>query len=221
MDIHNLTAQAPVIPVISITHAGNAVPLARALLAGGLHVLEITLRTPGAFDAVERIAAEVPQVLVGVGTILRAEDMHRAASLGARFAVSPGLTPELAQAAGETGLPLLPGVMTPSEVMRARELGYRNLKLFPAAPAGGAAMLKSLAGPFPDISFCPTGGVTPENLVDYLSLSNVSCVGGSWLAPEEAVAAGDWARITRLAAEASAAAQRIRGGSPDAAVPAR
>lgn len=217
MDIRSIMAQVPVIPVISINDPLNAVPLARALVEGGLHVLEITLRTPCAFDAVERIVAEVPEALVGVGTVLRADDVYRSRSLGARFAVSPGLTAELAQAAQESELPLLPGVMTPSEVMRAREHGYLNLKLFPAAQAGGAAMLKAMAGPFPDIRFCPTGGVSVDNLADYLSLSNVACVGGSWLTPEDAVTAGDWVRITRMAAEACASAQRMRTGSSDAA----
>ncbi|MEX0729354.1 MAG: bifunctional 4-hydroxy-2-oxoglutarate aldolase/2-dehydro-3-deoxy-phosphogluconate aldolase [Aquisalimonadaceae bacterium] len=217
MDIRSILARAPVIPVISIEDPRKAVPLARALVAGGLPVLEITLRTARAFEAVERIVAEVPEALVGVGTIQRPEEMSRSAALGACFAVSPGLTPELASAARDVALPLLPGVMTPSEVMRARGAGYLDLKLFPAAPAGGSAMLKALGGPFPDVRFCPTGGVRPATMLDYLSLNNVPCVGGTWLTPVDAVTAEDWARITGLAMEACAMAARLGDTGPSEA----
>ena len=204
--MREILAATPVIPVIRIDDPASAVPLARALVAGGLHVLEITLRTEQAFAAVERILADVPEAITGIGTVRQPDDLHRASALGAHFAVSPGLTPALAEAATTSGLPLLPGVMTPSEILRAQEAGFDSLKLFPAEPAGGLAMLKALAGPFPDIRFCPTGGITPANLPDYLALPNVPCVGGSWLTPAEAVAHGDWPRITRLAEEAIAAA---------------
>lgn len=194
---------APVIPVFSIEDPDKAVPLARALVAGGLPVLEIALRTARALEAVERIAAGVPDAVVGLGTVLAADDFQRAESAGARFAVSPGLTPSLMEAANQTRLPFLPGVMTPGEAMIARECGFRELKLFPAEPAGGVSMLKALAGPLPDLLFCPTGGVTAVSSAEYLALPNVACVGGSWLAPPEALAAGDWARIEALAACAS------------------
>ncbi len=189
----------PVIPVIVIDALDKAVPLARALVAGGVRVLEVTLRTPVALQAVRAIANEVEGALVGVGTITRPGDFDAALAAGAVFGVSPGLTPELAAAARSSGLPLLPGVMTPSDVIAARLCGYHALKLFPAQQAGGVAMLKALAGPFGDVSFCPTGGISAATARDYLALPNVACVGGSWLTPADAVAASDWSRITQLA----------------------
>lgn len=194
----------PVIPVIVIERLEYAVPLARALAAGGVRVLEITLRTPVAVPAIRTIAGEVEGVIVGAGTITRPEEFERCRKAGAAFGVSPGLTAELGGAAKTSGLPLLPGAMTPSEVIAARAAGFRQLKLFPAQQAGGIGLLKALAGPFPDVMFCPTGGINATNARDYLALPNVACIGGSWLSPPKAVAAGDWNQITALAREAQA-----------------
>jgi 2-dehydro-3-deoxyphosphogluconate aldolase/(4S)-4-hydroxy-2-oxoglutarate aldolase len=194
----------PVIPVIVIDRLPDAVPLARALVEGGVRVLEVTLRTAVALKAIEAIAREVQGAIVGVGTIARPQDFIDAASAGAVFGVSPGLTPALIDAALASGMPLLPGVMTPSDVIAARAAGFTELKLFPAQQAGGIGMLKALGGPFPDVVFCPTGGVTLSTAPDFLALPNVACVGGSWLTPKEAVAAGDWAAITTLARGAAA-----------------
>jgi 2-dehydro-3-deoxyphosphogluconate aldolase / (4S)-4-hydroxy-2-oxoglutarate aldolase len=193
----------PVIPVIVIDHIEQAVPLARALVAGGVRVLEITLRTPVALQAIRAIASEVAGAVVGVGTITRAQDFVQAIEAGAVFGVSPGLTPELVAGARDSGLRLLPGVMTPSDVIAARAAGFTEMKLFPAQQAGGIGMLKALGGPFPDVTFCPTGGVTAATAAEFLALPNVACVGGSWLTPTEAVAAGDWERITSLARDAA------------------
>jgi 2-dehydro-3-deoxyphosphogluconate aldolase/(4S)-4-hydroxy-2-oxoglutarate aldolase len=204
MKIIEIMRTGPVIPVIVIERPEHAVSIAKALVEGGVSVLEVTLRTPFALRAIEAIATHVEGALVGVGTITRAEDFDAALGAGARFGVSPGLTPALVDAAHASGLPLLPGAMTPSDVIAARAAGYTELKLFPAQQAGGIGMLKALAGPFPDVTFCPTGGVTLASAPDFLSLPNVACVGGSWLTPREAVFAGDWSRITRLAREASA-----------------
>jgi len=189
----------PVIPVIVIEDGAHAAPLARALVAGGVRVLEVTLRTPVALAAVRAIAHEVPDAIVGVGTLTRPDEFAEAVDAGARFGVSPGLTPALIEAARESGLPLLPGVMTPSDVIAARLAGFRELKLFPAQQAGGVGMLKALAGPFPDVTFCPTGGITAETAPEFLVLPNVACVGGSWLTPQTTLAAGDWSTITALA----------------------
>ena len=193
----------PVIPVIVIDDIEQAVPLARALVDGGVRVLEVTLRTPVALDAIRAIAREVPDAIVGVGTISRVEHFEQAIQAGARFGVSPGLTRELIEAAHGSRLPLLPGVMTPSDVIRARNAGFFALKLFPAQQAGGIGMLKAMSGPFPDVTFCPTGGVTPTSAPDFLALPNVGCVGGSWLTPPAMVKAGDWQEITALALDAS------------------
>jgi 2-dehydro-3-deoxyphosphogluconate aldolase/(4S)-4-hydroxy-2-oxoglutarate aldolase len=201
-----------VIPVIVLDEVAPAVPLAKALVAGGVRVLEVTLRTPAAFDAIRAIVQAVEDAIVGAGTIRRPGDFQQAIAAGARFGVSPGLTPELVDAARATGLPFLPGVMTPSDVIAARAAGFVALKLFPAQEAGGIGMLKALSGPFPDMMFCPTGGVTAANASDYLALPNVGCVGGSWLTPQEAVKAGDWRRVTALALEAS----RLRAAPSDA-----
>ena len=203
MNALDVMQTGPVIPVIVIDRLADAVPLARALVAGGVRVLELTLRTPQALAAIERVAAEVEGAIVGAGTITRTEDIASVMRAGAVFGVSPGLTGELAAAARAAGLPLLPGVMTPSDVIAARAAGYTELKLFPAQQAGGIGMLKALGGPFPDVRFCPTGGVTAATAPEFLAQPNVVCVGGSWLTPGDAVAAGDWARITTLARAAS------------------
>ena len=190
---------APVIPVIVLNDVAHAVPMARALLAGGIRMLEITLRTPQALACMEAIANEVKGAVVGAGTVRSPHDAAAAVKAGARFAVSPGYTPAVGQACKDLGLPLLPGVATGSEIMMAQEGGYTELKFFPAMQAGGPAMLKAWSGPFFDVKFCPTGGVTPGNALEFLSLPNVACVGGSWLVPADALAQGDWARIESLA----------------------
>jgi 2-dehydro-3-deoxyphosphogluconate aldolase/(4S)-4-hydroxy-2-oxoglutarate aldolase len=193
---------SPVIPVIVLNDVAHAVPMARALVAGGIRMLEVTLRTSQALACIEAIAKEVPEAIVGAGTVRNAADAKAAANAGAKFAVSPGYTPAVAQACRDEGLSLLPGVATGSEIMMAQEDGYTELKFFPAMQAGGPAMLKAWGGPFFDVRFCPTGGVTAQNAAEFLSLSNVACVGGSWLVPAEALAKGDWARIEMLAREA-------------------
>ena len=193
---------APVIPVIVLHDVAHAVPMARALVAGGIRMLEVTLRTPQALACMEAIAREVPEAVLGAGTVRSQADAQAAVNAGARFAVSPGYTSALGQACRALGLPLLPGVATGSEIMQAQADGYQQLKFFPALQAGGLAMLKAWSGPFFDVNFCPTGGLTPENAPQFLALPNVRCVGGSWLVPADALAAGDWARITVLAAQA-------------------
>jgi len=204
-DIRSVMRLGPVIPVIVIERLEHAVPLARALVAGGVRVLELTLRTPVALDAVRAIAREVEGAIVGVGTITQGDDVRRALAAGAVFGVSPGLTPDIVAAArAHPELPLLPGVMTPTEAMAAREAGFDALKLFPAQPAGGVAMLKALHGPFPDVLFCPTGGIEAATAPQFLALPNVACVGGSWLAPQALLQAGEFHRITELAAAAAA-----------------
>ena len=198
---------AAVIPVIVLTDVAHAVPMARALLAGGIRMLEVTLRTPQALACIEAIAREVPQAVVGAGTVRSRADAQAAARAGARFAVSPGYTTAVGQACRDAGLTLLPGVASASEIMQAQEDGFTELKFFPAMQAGGPAMLKAWSGPFFDAKFCPTGGVTPQNAAEFLALSNVVCVGSTWLVPADALASGDWARITRLAGEARALAR--------------
>lgn len=193
---------APVIPVIVLTDVAHAVPMARALVAGGLRMLEITLRTPQALACMQAIAQQVPGAVVGAGTVRSPQDAAAAAQAGAQFAVSPGYTRAVGQACRDHGLPLLPGVATGSDIMVAQEDGYTELKFFPAMQAGGPAMLKAWSGPFFDVKFCPTGGVTPDNAAAFLSLPNVACVGGSWLVPADALAQGDWARIEALARQA-------------------
>jgi 2-dehydro-3-deoxyphosphogluconate aldolase/(4S)-4-hydroxy-2-oxoglutarate aldolase len=194
---------APVIPVIVLHDVAHAVPMARALVAGGIRMLEVTLRTPQALACMEAIAKEVPEAVVGAGTVRSAADALAAANAGAKFAVSPGYTSAVGQACRDHGLSLLPGVATGSEIMMAQEDGYTELKFFPAMQAGGPAMLKAWSGPFFDVRFCPTGGVTPQNAKEFLSWSNVACIGGSWLVPADALAQGDWARVEALAREAS------------------
>jgi len=199
-----LAAHGPVIPVIVIQRLEDAVPLAQALVAGGVRVLEVTLRTPVALQAMEAMARAVPEAIVGAGTLRTAADVHAAKNAGCQFGVSPGFTEAIGAACQQHGLPLLPGVSTASEVMQANAAGYSFLKLFPAVAVGGVNLLKALGGPFPDVAFCPTGGISLETAPQFLSLPNVKVCGGSWLTPQDAVDAGDWARITRLAAEAAA-----------------
>ena len=208
-DTLELAAHGPVIPVIVLHKLEHAVPLAQALVDGGVRVLEITLRTPVALRCSEAIARAVPQALVGAGTIRSADDARAARDAGSVFGVSPGYTAAVGAACREAGLPLLPGVSTASEVMTAQADGLSFLKFFPAGPAGGVPMLKALHGPFADVRFCPTGGVTPETAPQYLALPNVPVCGGTWLTPADAMEAGDWPRITRLAQ----AAARLRSGT--------
>src|SRR6266550_2875648 len=206
--MHALFRGISVIPVLTIERERDAVPLARALFEGGLSVIEITLRTGAAPAAIGAITRELPRIIVGAGTLLRAADIATAVHAGARFLVSPGLTPELASAALSAELPYLPGVATPSEVMAARALGICVMKLFPAEALGGAAWLKALAPVFPGVAFCPTGGIDETRAAEYLTLANVPMVGGSWMVPRDAVAAGDWRRIRRLAERAAAIGRR-------------
>jgi len=194
---------APVIPVVVVHDADNAVPIAKALVDGGLPIIELTLRTPVALAAIERIAAEVPEIIVGAGTIVDIEQPKHALAAGAQFLVSPGSTANLRAAMRDTGLPHLPGVATVSEVMTLLEDGYRDMKFFPAEPAGGAPYLRAIHSPVPAARFCPTGGITPTNVVEYLKTPNVGCVGGSWLTPADAVERHDWARVSDLARKAS------------------
>lgn len=202
-------ALAPVVPVLVVEDAAIAEALARALVAGGLPALEVTLRTPAALDAI-RAMAEVPGAVVGVGTLLTPADVKAAKAAGARFGVAPGATERLIAACEDEGLPLLPGAVTATEVMTLLERGYTVQKFFPAATSGGAAAIRALGGPIPQVRFCPTGGIGPGNAADYLGLANVLCIGGSWVAPKDAVAKGDWARIEALA-RAAVALRPARG----------
>ena len=203
-ELLRILGAAPVVPVLTIEDPRKAVPLARALVAGGLTALEVTLRTPAGLDCIRAIANEVEGADVGAGTVLNRRQLDDAVSCGARFLVSPGATPDLVAAATDCPVPYLPGVATAGEAMALAEAGFTSLKFFPAGPAGGIAYLKALASPLPAIRFCPTGGVGPDNAAAYLALSNVVCVGGSWVAPSDALASGDWSRITALAKEAAA-----------------
>ena len=204
MDIRSVLAASPVMPVIVLEEVAHAVPLARALVAGGIRVLEVTLRTPVALECMRAIAAEVPEALLGAGTVLSAADLDAAAKAGAVFAISPGASPALLQAARTSPIPFLPAVMTPSDVITAMDAGFDTFKLFPAAQAGGMAMLKAMGGPFPQARFCPTGGIDAASAPAFLALPNVACVGGSWLCPAELVRAGNWDAITALARAAAA-----------------
>jgi len=206
--MHHLFRGVAVIPVLTIEREADAVPLARALFDGGLGLIEITLRTPAAPAAIAAIGRELPQVIVGAGTVQRPADVVQACTAGARFLVSPGLTPELAAAALAAELPYIPGVATPSEIMVARDLGISFLKLFPAEAVGGVALLRALAPVFRGVVFCPTGGIDEHSAAEYLALPNVPMVGGSWMAPRKAVAAGDWAMLRRLAERAAATGRR-------------
>ncbi len=200
---------ARVVPVIVLSDEGQAVPLAHALLEGGIDVMEITLRSGVALRAIEAVARAVPKMHLGAGTVTRAAEVPQVVSAGAKFALSPGCSEALVDAVKAAKLPFIPGVMTPSEVMRARDHGFTLMKLFPAAQAGGLGMLKALGAPLPDVRFCPTGGVSTENLREILALPNVAMAGGSWLTPSDALRQGDWKRITRLAREATTLATAV------------
>ncbi len=200
--------QGPVVPVIVIKDLADAVPMAKALLAGGIKVLEVTLRTPQAMDAIRLLAQEVPDAIVGAGTVTTAAQLKQVVDAGAKFAISPGLTRELLQAGKDAAIPLIPGIASISELMEGTDLGYTHFKFFPAEAAGGVKTLKSIYGPFADIRFCPTGGINENNFLDYLALPNVKCVGGSWIVPDDAVASKDWNRITELCKSAVAQSQR-------------
>jgi 2-dehydro-3-deoxyphosphogluconate aldolase/(4S)-4-hydroxy-2-oxoglutarate aldolase len=199
----SLIDRVPVVPVVVLHDVAHAVPVARALVEGGVPVIELTLRTPVALECIEQIATHVPEILVGAGTIVTADQAKDAVSAGAEFLVSPGTTEALAAAMRETGLPHLPGASTVSEVLRLLELGYSEMKLFPAELSGGVGFLKALGAPVPQARFCPTGGVTATSAASYLALPNVGCVGGTWLTPPDALADGDWQQVTRLAGEST------------------
>lgn len=203
MTLRTILATSPVIPVITIRDIAHAVPLARALVAGGLRVLEVTLRTPQGLPAIEAMRRAVPDAIVGVGTLIEPAQFAQADAAGVQFGVSPGLTPALIAAAGTVSWPLLPGIMTPSELIAARAAGFDTCKLFPAQQAGGIGMLKALHAVFPDCVFCPTGGISRQTAPDFLALPNVACVGGSWVVPDDALASGDWSRIEALARDAA------------------
>ena len=203
LSLLDIMRTSAVIPVIAIDDPDHAVPLAKALVAGGIRVLEVTLRTKHGLGAIKAMTA-VEGAIVGVGTLTQPEEFAASRDAGAVFGVSPGLTPALIAAAKSSGLPLLPGVMTPSEIMAAREQGFKQLKLFPAVPAGGVGMLSGIGGPLPDVTFCPTGGISIETAPQFLKLKNVACVGGSWLTPKDLIANGEWDKITELAKAASA-----------------
>ena len=203
MNSKDILTMGPVIPVMVIDDLNDAIPLARALVLGGVRVLEITLRTPIALEAIRHIADAVEGVVVGAGTVLNPRQLDEARAAGAAFAISPGLTPSLLKSAADDPIPLIPGVATLSEIMQGLDAGLNEFKFFPAAAAGGIPMLKAFEGPLPGVTFCPTGGISPENYRTYLSLSNVACVGGSWLAPRALVKAKDWSSITQLAKAAS------------------
>jgi 2-dehydro-3-deoxyphosphogluconate aldolase / (4S)-4-hydroxy-2-oxoglutarate aldolase len=211
VDIREITALTPVIPVVTINDLDHALPLARALLAGGLRVIEVTLGPPVALAAVELMRKALPAAIIGVGTLTRARDFAAADRAGAQFGATPGLTPELAAASRGARFPVLPGVMTPTEVMVARNAGFNVLKLLPAREAGGIEFLKAMAPLFPDVLFCPAGGITPDAAADYLRQPNVACIGGEWLTPEPMLCAGDWAGIEALAREATGLKGRALG----------
>ena len=200
----SLLDRVPVVPVVVVDDLAQAVPVARALVAGGLPVIELTLRTPVALDAIRAIADEVPEILVGAGTVLTPGQAKEAKDAGAQFLVSPGATASLLAGMTDTGLPFLPGTATVSEVLAVLETGLTQMKFFPAEASGGTGFLSSIASPVPAARFCPTGGITTASAASYLALPNVGCVGGSWLTPKDALATGDWARVEQLATEAAA-----------------
>jgi 2-dehydro-3-deoxyphosphogluconate aldolase/(4S)-4-hydroxy-2-oxoglutarate aldolase len=202
-----ILTSGPVVPVIVINKLEYAVPLAKALVAGGVRVLEVTLRTPCAMDAIRAIAKEVPDAIIGAGTVLNPEQLAEVTEAGAQFAISPGLTDALLKAANAGSIPLIPGISTVSELMLGLDAGLREFKFFPAEANGGVKALQAIAGPFPQVRFCPTGGISPANYRDYLALKSVLCIGGSWLVPADALESGDYARITELAKEAVAGAK--------------
>lgn len=201
-------AAGPVVPVLVIHEVEHAIPLAKALIAGGIKVLEVTLRTPAALAVIKTIAENVPEAIIGAGTVTNAQQLKEVTEAGAKFAISPGMTADLLAAGASGGIPLIPGISSISDLMKAKDAGYTHLKFFPAEASGGVKALKSIGGPFPEITFCPTGGIGPANFTEYLSLSNVQCVGGSWLAPDDAIRNGDWNKITDLAKAAIAEAAR-------------
>jgi 2-dehydro-3-deoxyphosphogluconate aldolase/(4S)-4-hydroxy-2-oxoglutarate aldolase len=203
----DLLSAVPVLPVVVLDDPAHAVPLARALLAGGVCVIEITLRTPAALDVIRAIAGDVPGVVVGAGTVTTPGQVRQAVAAGAQFLVSPGTTGQLLDAMDDAALPCLPGVATASEIMRLLERGQREMKFFPAEASGGKTFLNAIAAPLPAARFCPTGGITPATAADYRALPNVGCVGGTWLTPREAIAAHDWRRIEQLAAESTGSQQ--------------
>ncbi len=211
MEPDEVMATSPVIPVVVIERREQAVPLAKALLRGGIPIIEVTLRSGAALDAMEEITRRVPELLVGAGTVLSSEDLGRVAEAGARFAISPGMTPGLLQAARRGPIPLIPGVSTISELMVGMELGYTHFKLFPAGAVGGIRFLKAVAGPLPHATFCPTGGISQDDFLEYLALPNVACVGGSWVAPPSLIERGQWDAIARLAREAVERAGKAAG----------
>lgn len=202
---HDVLDLSPVVPVVALNDPDNAPALGQALLRGGIRTIEVTLRTPAALTAIERLATEVADIVIGAGTIIDADQAKRAAQAGAQYLVTPGSTEQLLDAVSVTGLPCLPGVSTVSEAMRMRERGHTALKFFPAQPCGSVEFLKAIAGPLPDLRFCPTGGISPSTMRDYLALPNVGCVGGSWITPANVLAAGDWARVEELARDCIAA----------------
>ncbi|MGY6773272.1 bifunctional 4-hydroxy-2-oxoglutarate aldolase/2-dehydro-3-deoxy-phosphogluconate aldolase [Gallibacterium sp. ZY190522] len=202
LDPKDVFNASPVIPVMVIKKLEDALPMAKALQAGGINVFEITLRSAVALDAIKLLSKEVPDALVGAGTVLSAEQYDQAVAAGAKFVISPGATPALLKHAAEREVPLIPGTATPSEMMQALELGYSYVKFFPAEINGGAAALKAISAALPQLSFCPTGGVSPKNVANYVAVNCVKTVGGSWMIPNDAVAAGDWAKVTQLTKEA-------------------
>ncbi|WP_299080781.1 bifunctional 4-hydroxy-2-oxoglutarate aldolase/2-dehydro-3-deoxy-phosphogluconate aldolase [uncultured Paraglaciecola sp.] len=204
MTSQEIFSQGPVVPVLVIKDVEHAVPLAKALIAGGIKVLEVTLRTEAALEVITRIATEVPEAIIGAGTVTNRSQLQQVIEAGAKFAISPGLTTDLLKAGNEGSIALIPGISSISELMTAADHGYTHLKFFPAEASGGVTALKAIGGPFPDIKFCPTGGISPKNYNDYLALPNVCCAGGSWLAPEEAMINGEWDKITELANQAVA-----------------
>ncbi|WP_293746474.1 bifunctional 4-hydroxy-2-oxoglutarate aldolase/2-dehydro-3-deoxy-phosphogluconate aldolase [uncultured Paraglaciecola sp.] len=207
MTSEEIFSQGPVVPVLVIKDVEHAVPLAKALIAGGIRVLEVTLRTEAALEVIAKIAKEVPEAIIGAGTVTNRKQLQQVIDAGAKFAISPGMTTDLLKAGNEGSIALIPGISSISELMTAVDHGYTHLKFFPAEASGGVKALKAIGGPFPDIKFCPTGGISPSNYNDYLALPSVRCAGGSWLAPEEAMINGDWDKITELAKQAVAGAK--------------
>jgi len=208
MTTEEIFNQGPVVPVLVIKDVAHAVPLAKALIAGGIRVLEVTLRTEAALEVIAKIAKEVPEAIIGAGTVTNRAQLQQVIDAGAKFAISPGLTTDLLKAGNEGSIALIPGISSISELMTAKDLGYTHLKFFPAEASGGVNALKAIGGPCPEITFCPTGGISPSNYNDYLALPNVACCGGSWLAPEEAMINGDWDKITELAKQAVAGVKK-------------
>jgi 2-dehydro-3-deoxyphosphogluconate aldolase/(4S)-4-hydroxy-2-oxoglutarate aldolase len=207
MTSEEIFSQGPVVPVLVIKDVEHAVPLAKALIAGGIRVLEVTLRTDAALEVIAKIAKEVPEAIIGAGTVTNRAQLQQVIDAGAKFAISPGLTSDLLKAGIEGSIALIPGISSISELMTAVDHGYTHLKFFPAEASGGVKALKAIGGPFPDIKFCPTGGISPTNYNDYLALPNVCCAGGSWLAPEDVMLNGEWDKITELAKQAVAGAK--------------